>query len=190
VAVTDASLTIASTNLDFLHPDGRRVPGRLWVGHPRQVDDQEAQCPVGIEGLHPNLSRVRGLDTLQALLLATQLLAKLITAFQEDGGRIVHPDTDDPFELEPFFGRLVKEGAASYRQGERIHVQLVRDEALVLFEWLARHDRSLPIEHPAEQAVLWNIEASLERVLVEPLRADYKELLEAARKRLKEQGDG
>jgi hypothetical protein len=63
---------------------------------------------------------------------------------------------------------------------------LTPDQALVLFEWLAREDGkdALPTEHPAELQVLWDLEAQLERVLVEPFRPDYAELLAAARERL------
>ena len=51
-------------------------------------------------------------------------------------------------------------------------------KALVLFEWLAREDGkdALPTE--------------LERVLVEPLRPDYAELLAAARQRLLPKDEG
>jgi len=56
-------------------------------------------------------------------------------------------------------------------------------EALVLFEFTARrvYDGKRSEEHPAEYAVLSSLLAQLERTLVEPLRADYDELLAAAR---------
>jgi len=67
-----------------------------------------------------------------------------------------------------------------------VAISLTPDQALVLFEWLAREDGkdALPTEHPAELQVLWDLEAQLERVLVEPFRPDYAELLAAARERL------
>lgn len=64
-------------------------------------------------------------------------------------------------------------------------IRLTQDEALVFFEWLAKHDGSLPIEDPAEQDVLWRIEASLERVLAAPLSPDYQAVLAAARRRVR-----
>lgn len=70
-----------------------------------------------------------------------------------------------------------------------VSIGLSRDEALVLFEWLARTGTA---EHPAdfedqaERRVLWDIGAKLESVLVEPLREDYAELLFAARTRVRD----
>jgi hypothetical protein len=67
-----------------------------------------------------------------------------------------------------------------------VTLTLTADQALVLFEWLAREDRkgALPTEHRAEQSVLWEIEAQLEKTLVAPLQPDYEVLLAAARERL------
>jgi hypothetical protein len=67
-----------------------------------------------------------------------------------------------------------------------IQLTLTHDQALVLFDWLARVDEhsDLPIEHDAEQRVLWELEAQLERSLVEPLQADYASAVAAARSRL------
>ena len=67
-----------------------------------------------------------------------------------------------------------------------VTLTLTADQALVLFEWLAREDRkgALPTEHQAEQNVLWEIEAQLEKTLVAPLQPDYEVLLAAARERL------
>jgi len=67
-----------------------------------------------------------------------------------------------------------------------VTISLTADQALVLFEWLTREDGkgALPTEHQAEQNVLWEIEAQLEKSLVEPLRPDYEALLVAARERL------
>src|SRR5262245_3498179 len=68
---------------------------------------------------------------------------------------------------------------------EQIVLELTSAEALVLFEWLCRVDssRSLPFEDPAEQEVLWRVEARLERVLVETLSSNYSELLAEAQRR-------
>lgn len=72
---------------------------------------------------------------------------------------------------------------------EEISVGLSRDEALVLFEWLARtgaDEQPAVFEDQAEQRVLWDLEAVLEKHLTEPLRSDYRELLEAARARVRD----
>ena len=67
-----------------------------------------------------------------------------------------------------------------------VWIELSHDEALVLFEWLARVDGSLPVVDSSEQDVLWRIEAQLEKKLVEPLAADYKDAVDAARSRLRD----
>ncbi|KAA0093717.1 hypothetical protein CIW49_26775 [Mycolicibacterium sp. P1-18] len=62
------------------------------------------------------------------------------------------------------------------------------DEALVLFDWLARTSEAaqpVAFRDHAERVVLWNLEALLERVLVAPLRPDYTEQLRQARGRVR-----
>jgi hypothetical protein len=69
-----------------------------------------------------------------------------------------------------------------------VRLELTRDEALVLFEWLSRANEGDDIEpliyHWSEQMVLSTVLASLEKTLVEPFDAKYAELLTAARERL------
>ncbi|WP_141733951.1 hypothetical protein [Oligoflexus tunisiensis] len=69
----------------------------------------------------------------------------------------------------------------------QVKLDLSGDEALVLFEWLARTnstDLAGLFEHEAEKIVSWNLEAKLEKLLSEPLEKDYKRTLEKARDRL------
>jgi len=68
-----------------------------------------------------------------------------------------------------------------------VRIELTADEALVLFEFLSRYENSeaLAIEHQAERRALQNLLALLERQLVEPFRADYADLLQRARERLR-----
>lgn len=72
---------------------------------------------------------------------------------------------------------------------EDISLGLSRDQALVLFEWLARTGAGeLPaaFEDRAEQRMLWDLEAALEKRLAEPFKSDYRERLEAARSRVRD----
>lgn len=70
-----------------------------------------------------------------------------------------------------------------------VTIELHEDEALVLFEFLARHDevdsvsriRALQIEDPAELYALWQVHGALERTLVAPFGADYRAQVDAAR---------
>ena len=62
----------------------------------------------------------------------------------------------------------------------------------MFFEWLSRvhgEDRDLGIVDQAEQRVLWDIEALLETLLVEPFDRDYDVLLEAARRGVRDPTD-
>lgn len=75
---------------------------------------------------------------------------------------------------------------------DEISIGLSRDQALVLFEWLARTgagEQPAAFEDQAEQRVLWDLEAALEAVLSEPFKSDYRELLEAARGRVRDGGE-
>lgn len=69
---------------------------------------------------------------------------------------------------------------------EPLHLVLSADEALVLFELLARADeaRLLFGIESAEERVLWSLEAQLERALTAPFREDYQVILAAARTRV------
>ncbi len=69
---------------------------------------------------------------------------------------------------------------------KNISVEITKDEALVLFEFLSRvaENNELQAEHSSEEKVLANILCSLEEKLVEPLEDNYLELLNAARSRV------
>ena len=64
-----------------------------------------------------------------------------------------------------------------------VTLRLTHEEALVLFEYLARTSKTdtLAFADKAEEIVLWNIEAQLEHVLVEPFQKNYDVLLASAR---------
>jgi hypothetical protein len=64
-----------------------------------------------------------------------------------------------------------------------IALRLTHSEALVLFEFLSRfsENKRLEILDLAEERVLWDLEAQLEKTLVEPFQGDYIEVLRKAR---------
>jgi hypothetical protein len=67
-----------------------------------------------------------------------------------------------------------------------VTVSFTTDEALVLSEWLDQrttHD-DFPFEHQAEQRVIWNLTAVLERALAAPFTSDYGLQLDEARSRV------
>ena len=64
-----------------------------------------------------------------------------------------------------------------------VTIELTGDQALVLFEWIKRFNEQEDedFEDQAEERVLWDIEAILEKALVEPFEQDYDRLLVEAR---------
>jgi hypothetical protein len=70
--------------------------------------------------------------------------------------------------------------------GDNVQLVLNKDQALVLFEWLTNLDSSgsAPADGSAESKVLWKIEGQLERTLVVPLRGNYRQLVEDARRKV------
>ena len=68
-----------------------------------------------------------------------------------------------------------------------VNIVLNQDQALVLFEWLSGFNDSQPtFADRAEQRVLWDVEAMLERSLDALFRSEYKALLAAARDRVRD----
>lgn len=67
-----------------------------------------------------------------------------------------------------------------------MEIELSGDEALVLFDFLARFRETdrLEFEHVAEFIALNKISATLEESLVEPFDPGYKILLQVARERV------
>lgn len=64
-----------------------------------------------------------------------------------------------------------------------VAIELTGDQALVLFEWIRRFNEgdAKDLEDQAEERVLWDIAAMLEKELVEPVAQDYDRLLAEAR---------
>jgi hypothetical protein len=73
----------------------------------------------------------------------------------------------------------------------KMTVTLDADEALVLFELLARWRDKYPVwelVHPAEENALSAVLCLLEKQLEEPFRPDYLELVSSAQERLAPSG--
>jgi hypothetical protein len=69
-----------------------------------------------------------------------------------------------------------------------MQLELSSDEALVLHDFLSRWERTerFEIADQAEERVLWNVQADLERMLAEPFSPDYTRLLGEARARVRD----
>ena len=72
---------------------------------------------------------------------------------------------------------------------ENLHIQLTKSEALVLFDLLTRLNQkhlSDIFEDQAEQRVLWDLEATLEKQLAAPLQTNYLDILNKAREDIRD----
>lgn len=73
---------------------------------------------------------------------------------------------------------------------DSVNITLNSDEALVLFEFIARLNQQLDstlFEDRAEQRVLWDVEAMLETQLSASFQNDYFNLLKKAREKVRDQ---
>ena len=78
--------------------------------------------------------------------------------------------------------------AKNKMDNDKIKVEITKDEALVLYEFLSRYSdtENLEIEHQSEQRALWNLTCVFEKTISEAFDSDYKISLESARKRLED----
>ena len=75
--------------------NGSRFEIVLAIGKPYRCSPEEWACPVELRGLHDSLRDIHGGDALQALCLALRLAFRLLAAFRDEGGKILHRDGDD-----------------------------------------------------------------------------------------------
>ena len=69
---------------------------------------------------------------------------------------------------------------------DKLSLNLTKNEALVLFDFLSRFNQSennIIFEDKAEQKIFWTIEALLEKQLTEPFLPNYKTLLSRQEKK-------
>ena len=71
---------------------------------------------------------------------------------------------------------------------EKVTLELSKNEALVFFDWITRFNEAddHSFADQAEQRVLWDLEAILEKNLAEPLADNYGDLLAEARNRVRD----
>ena len=78
----------------------------------------------------------------------------------------------------------------NYDENDNVILTFTKDEAIVLFEWVCNFNNKNPkaesFDDQAEQRVLWNIEADLEKELFEPFKANYNEILIKARENVRD----
>lgn len=75
---------------------------------------------------------------------------------------------------------------------KKVNIELSKEEAIVLFEFLSRFNESDDLSRfkdQSEQRVLWDIECILEKELSEPFRADYQEIVNKAREHVRNKNE-
>jgi hypothetical protein len=97
---------ILQSPIDLLAPNGERLTVFVEIGRPYKTSDGPWACPVKIRSLYDNLPDMRGQDSLQSLCLAASLVRSLLAGVIESDGRLLHPNTNDPYDLEVAFGRI------------------------------------------------------------------------------------
>jgi len=103
---------IAELRVILVHPDGRRVPGRIAVGQPHTVGGgdpaghDESRCAIEVTGLHSREHAIIGGGSLQALLLGVRFLGSRLHDFVSRGGRVLDPTDDSDIPLETLFGPM------------------------------------------------------------------------------------
>jgi hypothetical protein len=96
---------IASRKIQAIDASGREFQVTIAIGTPYEVAEGEWACPASMEGLH-RLRDIHGVDSWQAMQLASQLIADMLTYFVEDGGRLVW--LDEPISPDQLFPRPVR----------------------------------------------------------------------------------
>jgi len=72
---------------------------------------------------------------------------------------------------------------------KKVSIELSNEEALVLLNWLFRFnegDNPSLFEDQAEERVLWDLEASLEKITSATFEKDYAKILEKAREKVRD----
>ena len=83
-----------------------------------------------------------------------------------------------------------KEIELSVNVDKSLNLTISKEEALVLFDFLARFNESEQsdvFEDQAEQKTLWVLEGQLEKQLVEPFKPDYKDIIKHARNKIRDE---
>ena len=84
---------------------GERVALAARIGRPYADGDSAWACPVELSPLYQDLVDIRGIDSFHAMWLACSLLLKLLSAFRDAGGSLLHRDGSE-FPLEAYLAGL------------------------------------------------------------------------------------
>jgi hypothetical protein len=76
------------------------------------------------------------------------------------------------------------------KENNEITLKLKIEEALVLFDFISRFNETSKTEifqDQAEQKALWILEGQLEKLLTEPFKPNYKDIINQARNKIRDE---
>ncbi|HZP78767.1 MAG TPA: hypothetical protein VFB45_21700 [Pseudolabrys sp.] len=103
--MTQARVT-ASRKLLAIDKNGREFELTIGVGAPYEISKDQWICAASTQGLHERVFDLHGVDSWQALQLASQFVAQTLAYFIEGGGRLFSFEERAPIALEDFIPRL------------------------------------------------------------------------------------
>jgi len=116
---------ITARCVDLLKPSGERVSFRVEFG-PIRAEGQDFRCRVRFHGWGDSPPDVWGYDSLQALLLAVELVHAILIDFVRHGGRVLRPGTSADYDLNDFVADRAKAepaAAPKHRPARRLAVR-------------------------------------------------------------------
>jgi hypothetical protein len=140
---------IAEKVIYAVDKDGRGFDIGLQIGPPHRIDSPHADwaCPVAMIGLHGRFPDMQGVDSWQALILAVDLVQKLLATFVEvQGGKLYDQKGGVELTVAEAFGIPYKEpaemptsdGDLTPEQAERVS-RLTGDELAAIDTALLRN---------------------------------------------------
>ena len=78
---------------------GRKKRVRARVGRPYKISSREWACPVEVRGFESRYPDIRGVDSMQALCLATSLIRMRLEDVLSKGGTIQDIDEESEYDL-------------------------------------------------------------------------------------------
>lgn len=77
--------TIAETKVIVRGPNGEDKHVHIVIGCPYRISEEEAACPVSMDGLYAKISDIHGSDTFHALTLALGFVTLTFKKMEEKG---------------------------------------------------------------------------------------------------------
>ena len=88
--------------------DGSEFTLTARIGRPFLASGGDWACPVDLSPLYPRLLDQHGVDSWQALQLCCRLIAQLLVAFEQDGGKLFWPNEREQMAATDFAPGLAK----------------------------------------------------------------------------------